>query len=376
MLDFAVRRGLEHAGGLHVLKRAISNEHDKVSGEFPVWGIILLVLTAIAFFVFLIVVEYALQYLIATLAAIETPNAAITISAPKEAATGEEKEGLLETSPEATLVHEKPITSSIRATLKHLRAESGRRAHLKGFGYHFLYSMVVSQVTNLFFLIVPANLFTAVVGAAVAGAVCAPLHAAWTNKVISKHSNVTFWQRIPNRSSWKIVALPAAVVALVPYLQIALIFVFAQFLNLPTVGEQSRSTVTLAGVAWHLFKFIALVFAVAATTLFLYIPAMATLVRTEASLLSEDQDTVVPFDRTFAGKVVPKSLGGTGVVRFVDAWKSFDGEGRRRVFKHFVKSFFVEIFMVIVIFHVFLLELLVIMGTSFGPAVKQAVGHN
>ncbi|PVI04103.1 hypothetical protein DM02DRAFT_640156 [Periconia macrospinosa] len=359
MLDFVLRRGLEHAGGVHVLKRSLTRDNHE--GDFPVWGVLLLAFTAVAFLIFILVVSYVLEDLIATLAMTETPGTAITVSAPKEAATGEEKEGLLEASPETTLVHKKPITSSIRGTLKHLRTQHGRRAYLKGFGYFMLFAFAHSWVANILFLVVPRNLFFSLVVSAAAGAICAPLHAAWTNKVLSKHSDMTFMQRIPSRGTWKVIALPAAIYAVIPYLEgFALVAIASTFRN--------SNNPVLGFLQWT-----AAFFVIVASTIFIVIPVMATLVRTEASVISEDQDIIIPFDRTFAGKFVPASLGGTGAIGFMDAWRSF--EGRRRVFWLFVKSFFIMFFIMFFMFLVIGLEFFAILGNSAGPKVRQALGH-
>ena len=57
---------------------------------------------------------------------IETPSAAITVSAAHtEEGSKSDKEALLETGPTITLVHQKPITSSIRGTFRHLVSLAG-----------------------------------------------------------------------------------------------------------------------------------------------------------------------------------------------------------------------------------------------------------
>lgn len=360
MLDYVVRRGLEHAGGVHVLKRSLTRR-DNHEGDVPVWGVLLIGLTAVACLIFLLVVAYTLQDLIETLAMTETPGTAVTVSAPKEAATGEEKEGLLETSPETTLVHKKPITSSIRATLRHLRTEHGRWAYLKGFGYYMLFAFAHSWVANILFLVVPRSLFFTVIVAGAAGAICAPLHAAWTHKVLTKHSDMTFMQRIPSRGTWKAIALPAAIYALLPYMEILILAAVAfPFYN------SNNPVLGFLGMA-------AAFFATVAATIFVYIPVMATLVRTEASVISEDQDIIIPFDRTFGGKFVPASLGGTGTISFMDAWRSF--EGRWRVFMLFIKSCLIIFFITIIICLAIGLEVSAILGNSAGPKMKQAFGY-
>jgi hypothetical protein len=115
---------------------------------------------------------------------------------------------------------------------------------------------------------------------------------------------------------------------------------------------------------------ITVVFAITCT-LFLCLPANVTLVRIEASILPEEDDTIVPFDRTFGGKVVSQMMGGTGKVSFLEAWRSFNWEARRRLIKLFVKGFFVIMGMLLVVSHVLVAEAFVVMGPAMGKVLSQ-----
>ena len=72
-------------------------------------------------------------------------------------------------------------------------------------------------------------------------------------------------------------------------------------------------------------------------------PASVTLKRVQASLLPEEFDSIVPFDRTFGGKVQPQVTGGTGVVSMLDAWKTFDWAARFRLVKLYAKIFAIQV---------------------------------
>ena len=61
------------------------------------------------------------------------------------------------------------------------------------------------------------------------------------------------------------------------------------------------------------------------------IPSHVALRRVQASLLPEEDEAVVSFDRTFNGKVVPAILGGSGRVGMAQAWRSFDWNARMRL---------------------------------------------
>jgi hypothetical protein len=72
------------------------------------------------------------------------------------------------------------------------------------------------------------------------------------------------------------------------------------------------------------------------------IPAVVTLARVQASLLPDSEETIVPFDRTFDGKVVPEIVGGSGVIGMLDAWKSFGWSSRISLLKVFAKIWAIE----------------------------------
>lgn len=307
------------------------------------------------------------------LAMVETPAAAITVSHHDEPASKDEKEGLLETGATITLVHQKPITSSIRGTIRHLVAEGGRTARWRGFRYQVMYALATGWVSAMlqgFLRFLPASIiFTA----AIAGAATANLHAAWTHKVVSMPSDASFWSRIPSRKEWKVLALPAAVAATMPYFSI---FVSKGFIALFQLDQEAQRNnfIDYNGGQWASFilRWVAVLVISASCTLFLCLPAIVTQVRVEASILPEDQDTIVPFDRTFGGKVVSKIVGGTGCVSFMDAWRSFNWEARRRLIKLYVKSFVCLAALAFILVHVLALEVFAIMGPELGKALAEA----
>lgn len=304
---------------------------------------------------------------------VETPAAAITVSPSDESAPKDVKEGLLETGPTITLVHQKPITSSIRGTIKHLVAHAGRFSRWRGIKSLFLYQLCFAFVANIadWFVpsIVPGRL---VIISAIAGALLANLHATWTHKVISMPTNTRFWQRVVPRSSWKVLALPAAIEASAKYLSMYIAQGFILLLGLHEVGSDNFAEYTSRNWASVIFRTLSIFVIMLTCVLFIVLPALVTLVRVEASILPEDQDTIVPFDRTFAGKVVPKILGGTGCIGFLDAWKSFNWEARGRLIKLYIKFFLIITAVVFIMAHLLAFEFWAILGPKLGEVLSQA----
>jgi hypothetical protein len=308
---------------------------------------------------------------------VETPSAAITVSPSEESAPKDVKEGLLETGPTITLVRQKPITSSIRGTIRHLVSEAGRFSRWRGFKSLVLYSLCFSVVSNIFNGIIPMVIpgrIILITGAT--GALLANLHAAWTHKVISMPHDKKFWSRIPSRASWKVLAFPAAVEASAKYASIYIAHGFVILFRLHRIGNENFGAYT--GKDWTslIARMITIFVIVLCCSLFIVLPAHVTLIRVEGSILPEDQETIVPFDRTFAGKVVPKILGGTGSIGFLDAWKSFNWEARGRLIKLYLKFFIIVTAIFIAFTHIMAFEIWAILGSQLPKIIDQIKEHN
>ncbi|KAF2704626.1 hypothetical protein K504DRAFT_121451 [Pleomassaria siparia CBS 279.74] len=370
MIEHVVRRGLEHPSTVAFIKRTVAEGPDV---EIPAWGISTLGVTFWAIFVFVIMVDYSLKNVVATLAMVETPSAAITISAAQtEAGSKDDKQGLLETGNTITLVHQKPITSGIRATLRHLVSLAGAWSRVRGILAYFLYAFCFSFVSNVFVGLLPKVSGSIILAVAASGALLANLHASWTHKVIAMPTDKCFHKRIPARAEWKVLALPAAVQAAMPYISLYIITGFGYLLFGANVRQENYTNLNAGEWIWLIVRCIMMVFVALACTIFICLPAMVTQIRVEASILPEDQDTIVPFDRTFNGKVVPKILGGSGSIGFMDAWRSFNWEARIRLIKVYVKVFFIITAMLLTFGVVMLLEAMAIMGPAFAKAIKNA----
>jgi hypothetical protein len=318
-----------------------------------------------------------LKEVVATLCMIETPHAAITVSPSEESASKDEKEGLLETGPTITLVRQKPITSSIRATIQHVVANAGRFARFRGFRIHALYSvafaLAVHFFTAFFMSLFPEGLpGQAVLVSGLAGATVANVHAAWTHKVVSMPSEATFWQRIPSKSHWKTLAPAAAISTAMPYISLYLTGGVAILLGLHKLEHANLEEFSKGQWMCLAVRVLATIVFAIFTSLFLCIPAVVTQVRIESSILPDDQDTIVPFDRTFGGKVVSQLLGGSGKIGFLDAWRSFNWEARRRLLKLYVKIGAIMMFAMFVIGHVLVFEVFAVMGPQLGEFLAKA----
>ncbi|KAF2493364.1 hypothetical protein BU16DRAFT_619702 [Lophium mytilinum] len=367
--------------GVQVASEGFKNGGDGKSFEIkiPAWGQAMLFTTFIVFTVILSSLEYTLKDVVATLAQIESPSAEIALTSPSEDADPLMKKGDANVEenagPNVTLVRQKPITAGIRTTLRHLVAQAGIFSRWRGLAPFIFYNFTHAFLTNLMDAVIPhfipGRLF---IFSSISAVLLARIHAAWTHTVISMPSNKRFWRRIPPASSWRQLALPAAVKSCAGYASLYVAVGFVYVLRLNRIDGNALST--YKGVDWFLLalRVSSLVAVVLLSALFIILPATVTLVRVEASALPEEDETIVAFDRSFGGKVVPTILGGTGAIGFVDAWRSFNWEARRRLVWLYVKISLVMFTVTLVFAHILAFEVWAVMGPAVRKMVADAQG--
>ncbi|RQM04675.1 hypothetical protein DH86_00003921 [Scytalidium sp. 3C] len=165
----------------------------------------------------------------------------------------------------------------------------------------------------------------------------------WTHVAISEPSATAFYKRFAPLKAWRKITLPTAIATLMKCI--------ASMLPLTLVAGLDLNTPhTLRG--WAAFsddeKSIAVIkgFSTAVLMLVLYIllviPADVILTRVQASLLADECEPIVPFDRTFGGKVEEN-----GSLSMLDAWRTFDWKSRIRLIKAYLKAFALQVAIVL-----------------------------
>jgi hypothetical protein len=271
------------------------------------------------------------------------------------------------TEPDLLLVKQQPITSSFRRTVKHLQAKGGKAARFRGFSIYLINAFLVSSVSQMMNSLpfVPRG-----TGAVLVTIALANFSMAWTHIVISEPSPKPWYRRIPAARLWKKVAGPTAVLAIAEQLTILLPATLSILYGLHDVRDEARNMnkqqVSMAGLKALSVAALGLILA-----FFLVLPANVTLSRVQASMLDDSEETIVPFDRSFGGKVVPEIIGGTGVIGLLDAWKTFDWNSRVCLVKAYVKVFAMQVAVSILFFVVMLGEVFLIVGTDFGRLLPE-----
>jgi len=196
-----------------------------------------------------------------------------------------------------------------------------------------------------------------------AGVIFARLHMLWTHMMIAVPGTTYAATGYNERKVFKKLALPGLMNALAWEVTMGLPVALSWAMGLFVEKDGMLATTMQDGQPMdchEMYKMIMVVLVGILSLIGLYIPAHVALVRVEASMLPAEVETVVSFDRTFGGRVVAESEGGSGKLGFVDAWRSFEKAQRARLLKVFAKIFLVE-----TVLHVFFGVLIVVELLTF-----------
>lgn len=229
----------------------------------------------------------------------------------------------------------KPITASIRRTYKLLRATNGWRGNYRGFWLAVLI-FILSSVGTVVLASIP--FLPSVVGALVVALALVQLQAAWVHTAIRATPSTTpFWRNLPPfRRTFEATSIPTFLqwAANVATTLVSVLVTHALKLDHYDARHPSSVPAYSHDLIWKTL----IVFLVALVLVFgLNIPANVILIRVQASLLPPDEDTVVPFDRSFNGTVEPAVVGGRSFVTIRDAFRTFSRASWKRVYLLYIK---------------------------------------
>jgi hypothetical protein len=302
-------------------------------------------------------IEYTFGRIIPTLIMIESP-AEIAF----EALPTDNTDGSLNKAPEVETVKPKPITSSFRSSIQLLQSKGGFRARFRGISVFIVNSIAVQWVSKFLsaipFVPAPVSLLGAMV-------ICSNLSLLWTLIVISEPSPKLWFRRMPSLKMWKKVAIPTAHLALAEQIAIFVPFLVAMAMGITEEDPKKLADITAKHSGMMVLKCLAVMALAMILGVFLVIPANIALTRVQASLIPETEETIVPFDRSFNGKVIPEIVGGTGVIGMLDAWKTFDWAARIRVVKAYVKVFAMQMALTFTFIFVIFAQLFMIVGKDW-----------
>ena len=196
----------------------------------------------------------------------------------------------------------------------------------------------------------------------------------WTHIVMSNPSPKSWYRRFPSLKSGSKVFLPTAIWAAAEQLALYIPALMFGTYGLERYAEDPSHYREVAPEAFA--SDVSQVFICALVALFIVFaivfPAQVTLTRVQASMLPEEDESIVPFDRSFGGRVEPAVVGGSGCVSMLDAWKTFDWAARIRLIKLYLKVIGLQIFTTLLFIGVFVGEARLIMGDDFNKVVRKA----
>ncbi|KAI1081836.1 putative ubiquitin conjugating enzyme [Whalleya microplaca] len=329
--------------------------------EMPGWGWLIILLDFIVFLPLFVLVNYTLQHIFPTLATVEDPSP----PAYEPVSLDEDAQSLAEeTAPiadEAARSSDAPaVTSSFRSTYRALYSISGWRSLFRGFACY----VALSFATYFVYGIMVSAFIPALIAGPLSAIALVQLYTAWTHIVISAPSPKTFWQRLPPfKKAFQATALPVAMYFFA--IEVASFFpkMLANVMNMNLWQPSEPGKIPQADKN-DIWKGVIVLLVSLVMHIFLVIPTQVILTRVQASLLPDEDDTVVPFDRSFQGKVEPAIVGGKGFVTVKDAWSTFTRASWIRLVKLYVKIFLVGLALSFVWMAVLVPEMFAIMRHS------------
>ncbi|KAJ5610218.1 hypothetical protein N7510_006937 [Penicillium lagena] len=336
-------------------------QHPSQPQMYGLLSLSIIIFTALAFGLAILGIDYTCTQVVATLAAVEdsSPNTYVRLDNEDSNNSCDPNDPHV-TTPSIT----KPITSGLGSTIKHLRAHGGIWSCYRGFRMYLAFTVGYICVVFLVAVIppIPIDSFIGSDFAHFAGRMfSATWQLAWVHLVIADKSPRSYHRRMLGLRKWARMA-PAA--ALYNFLKSATF-------SLPIAAAELAGW-TVTSVATNqgyegLLGVLAASILPAIFALLVSIPARGIFTRVAASMLPEEDDPVVPFDRHFGGNVWPET-DGSGKIGLMDAWTTFEWASRIRYVKIFLKGLAIEVALGVFGFLLLLGELNLMFPTSQGSS--------
>ncbi|RYO95831.1 hypothetical protein DL764_007583 [Monosporascus ibericus] len=325
--------------------------------QLPGWGWGLLFLDIIVFLPAILVVSYTLQSIYPVLAMIEDPSPPAYEPVSLNGDTQSLPDDMSPVADEAARGSKtRAITASIRATHRTLYGISGWISYFRGFACY----VAMSVGTMFIYSVMVGTFVPSLIAAPICAVALVQLYTAWVHIVISAPSPKPFWRRLaPFKKTFQATALPIVVYFLAIQISGFVPTLLGRALGLPQWKPNQPGAVPDGDVN-DIWKGLIVLIVSLVLKVFLVIPVHVVLTRVQASLLPEEDETIVPFDRSFQGTVEPVIVGGKGFVSPMDAWKTFSRASWVRLVKLYVKIFLVGLALCVAWMVVIVPELVVI----------------
>ena len=222
-----------------------------------------------------------------------------------------------------------PITTSLWRTRRHLRSIGGIRSYFRGSDVSIAMGIWVNMLSNTGRDI--PNIFFQSFITIVAYTLCTGIYVLWVHTVISAPSSKVWFQRLVSYSKVIKVMQPSALCALSVQLACLVLDPLAYPFGIPKQnGDDEMHELDAKALVPILCSILIIIF--------FYFPTSVVLVRVAASVLPEEEATIVNVDRTFGGRLAPGET-----LKILDAWKSFTWEGIMRVISIYFKVILLQL---------------------------------
>ncbi|KAK7218627.1 hypothetical protein V2G26_006630 [Clonostachys chloroleuca] len=328
--------------GSAIYKRSLEATGDQaILVQLPWWTPIVFFINVLLIVPIVFCLDYTLQTLYPTFVIVEDENAPdfepLVPKSPKNGKSGDEEEDVPVTPV--------PVSNSIRSIYRLLRANGGFFANFRGLSVYLVERFVT--VIILHSTIRCLGLYLGLILGPVLHLLCnlllAQLSTAWVHIVITPASPLRWWRRLPAFSTTvKAVWGPMFLFSIASFLAEWAPFVIAKAVHFPlgfhaAMVAQDGQKPTLGFACLLLVKYFAVLAGSILAVILLIVPTRMILVRVQASLLPVDEDAIVPFDRSFGGRVQTALVGGRGFATITDVWSTFSRAVMGRLIKLHVK---------------------------------------
>ncbi|KAF5723932.1 ubiquitin conjugating enzyme [Fusarium mundagurra] len=326
--------------------------------QLPDWSRFVFLANFILFLPVFVLINYTFEKVFPVLAIVEDEKPPAYEPLPVEPLANNDMPKPASTSSVPVAGQGRPVTSSFRATWRLLRSTGGFRAIFRGLPCFMAQAIVTALINGITYTVIP---YSFVLSNLIGSLVCVQLSAAWVHIVITPPSPLKFWSRLPPfkttfAATWRPTLIFWAASQIVNLGTFGVLYLFG--------GDQTTEIPQLQGLGSVFgILLVAVLLQVA-----IQIPAYVVLVRIQASLLPADADTIIPFDRSFNGRIEPVVVGGLGYATVRDAWSSFSKSAWRRIVMLSVKIVAVTFAALCVIFAVIIPQIILLaaMGTDDG----------
>ena len=320
-------------------KRTINGGDDIKGYELPAWALLVVLVDILALIPLFLIFEYTFKMVYPVFAMVEDENPPAYEPVPLNESASDGEEGIARNGFKPTNGQPRTVTSSFRAINRLLMANGGIKANFRGFFCYlaqvFLTSILMGIFTGTF------GGYFVPVATLLASLTLVQYSTAWVHIIISEPSPLHFWSRLPPfrrtfDATWKAVTIfwfASEVTRFIP-----LIMALILGIKMPKGGFNEPMDMDAIGAGFIVKSVVVAIITIAASV-FVVIPAYVILVRVQASLLPVEQSTIIPFDRSFEGKVEPEVVGGKGYATVSDAWTTFSKSSWRRLLILYVKMF-------------------------------------